>query len=148
MNEAEGFIPISQVGKASGYVVFAYSRDERRGTKSSSRNTYNYSKYNIAGYKLAAPNNVDDPHNDTYRWRCWSSIPYLNADKLGVWNTEKYIENVQNYDEYSDYYDTNCVTQLPNKDKYKDYYYGGEKINVDENCPAPPHMNLLPLIRI
>lgn len=148
LNEAEGFIPISQVGKASGYVVFAYSRDERRGTKSSSRNTYNYSKYNIAGYKLAAPNNVDDPHNDTYRWRCWSSIPYLNADKLGVWNTEKYIENVQNYDEYSDYYDTNCVTQLPNKDKYKDYYYGGEKINVDENCPAPPHMNLLPLIRI
>ena len=142
LNEAEGFIPISWYGKASGKVQITYSRDERNGSKSSSRNTYDDHFYNIAGYKMAAPRKTSS------KWRCLSSIPYLNPYKLGVGDIAKYIDNIKKNDETVDYYDINCVTQLPTEDKLKNYKFGGNIVQVDESCPTPAHMNLLPLIRI
>lgn len=155
MNEAEGFVPISWFGKASGAVHLAWSRDERSGSNSSSRNTYHDYKYNVGGYKMASivgkyreeTEMVNEKETISY-WRCVSSIPYINPNKLGVGNIKDYTTNKKEYNEDTDYYDVNCVTQLPKNDTYKNYKYGGRNINVDETCPTPPYMNLLPLIRI
>lgn len=146
LNEAEGFIPISCYGKASGFMVIAHSRDERSGSKSSSRNTYQDYIYNIGGYRLTQPKGTYS--DDTSYWRCITSIAYLNPYKLGVGNISKYIENKKKNDETVDYYDINCVTQLPSQDTYRNYKFGGVNVEVDETCPEPPHMKLLPLIRI
>ena len=145
MNEAEGFIPISYVGKASGKVELAWSRDERSGSKSSSRNTYHDVKKNVASYKMGSPKDYE--HNKSY-WRCVTSIPYTNPDKLGVGDIKNYIANRKDYNENTDYYDVNCVTQLPKDSKYKTYNFGKVPVKVDETCPNPPFVNLLPLIRI
>lgn len=152
MNEAEGFIPISWFGKASGYVHLAWSRDERSGSNSSSRNTYHDYKYNVGGYKMAIPKgdyieSAEDGSPVSY-WRCMTSIAYINPNKLGVGDIANYINNKRDYNENTDYYDVNCVTQLPKNDTYKNYKYGGVNIKVDETCPTPPYINLLPLIRI
>ena len=143
MNEAEGFVPISYAGKASGYVELAWSRDERSGSKSSSRNTYHDVKKNVASYIMGGVN----PTENTY-WRCMTSIAYNNSHKLGVGDIKNYINNRKNYDENTDYYDVNCVTQLIKDEKYKKYYFGDVGIEVDESCPSPNTLNLLPLIRI
>lgn len=145
MNEAEGFIPISFVGKASGKVEIAWSRDERSGSKPASRNTYHDIKKNIASYKMGVPKEYD--HDKSY-WRCVTSIPYINADKLGVGDVKNYISNRKDYNENTDYYDVNCVTQLSKDTKYKTYNFGKVPVKVDETCPNPPYVNLLPLIRI
>lgn len=144
MNEAEGYIPISYIGKASGYITLAWSRAERSGSKAQSRNTYHDKKINIASYKMAAPKNLSD---NSY-WRCVTSIAYNNPQKLGVGDIKNYISNRENYDENTDYYDVNCVTQLQKDQKYKKYYFGGIGIEVDETTPNPAYINLLPLIRI
>lgn len=146
LNEAEGFIPISYYGKASGFMVIAHSRDERSGSKSSSRNTYQDYIYNIGGYKLTRP--LGTYNDETSFWRCLTSIAYLNPNKLGVGDIKKYIDNKKKNDETVNYYDINCVTQLPSQDTYRNYKFGGVKVEVDETCPEPPHMKLLPLIRI
>ena len=144
-NEAEGYIPISYTGKAGGYIILSWSRDERRGMKSSSRNTYEDEKYNVASYIMTPCEDYDE---DKSYWRCWSSISYLNSHKLGVGDVENYIDNKQNYNEDSDYYDVHCVTQLPDEEKHKAYSFGGNDVLVNETCPTPSHMNLLPLLRI
>lgn len=153
MNEAEGFIPISWFGKASGYVHLAWSRDERRRSRPATRNMYHDFKYNVGGYKMAIPmgNYIESsaPGSTTISyWRCMTSIPYINPNKLGVGDIANYINNKRDYNENTDYYDVNCVTQLPKNDTYKNYKYGGVNIKVDETCPTPPYINLLPLIRI
>lgn len=147
MNEAEGFIPISYCGKASGRVIFGWSRSERSGWKSSSRNTYHDNKYNVASYIMCIPP-TSITVDDNSPWRCWSSISYFNPNKLGVGKVENYINNRQDFNEDTDYYDVNSVTQLPSSEKYKKYKYGGVGVIVDETCPTPAYQNLLPLIRI
>ena len=106
-NEAEGFIPISFTGKAGGRIILSWSRDERSGSKSSSRNTYEDNKYNIASYIMTPDEGYDEEKSF---WRCWSSIAYTNSAKLGVGNITNYIENKNKFDEEADYYDTNLVT--------------------------------------
>ena len=144
MNEAEGFIPISVQGKAQGQIVLSWSRSERSGCKGRSRNTYDDYKSNIAGYK-AAEKNADEVNST---WRCLTSIPYNNPYKLGVGDIKNYMDNKKNYDDEVDFYDVNCVTQMDSKAPYKQFNFGGITLNVDESCPTPNHMNLLPLIRI
>lgn len=148
MNEAEGYIPISNIGLAGGYMKIAYSRDERSGSKSSSRNTYTDEKHNIGGYKLMSPVGVTSSNENEFYWRCLSSIPYLNPNKLGVGDIKNYITNKKKNDETVDYYDINCVTQLPTHDSFTNYKYGGKTVEVDDTCPSPAHIKLLPLIRI
>lgn len=53
-----------------------------------------------------------------------------------------------NFNEETDYYDVNSVTQLPQNEKMRSYKYGGVPVTVDESCPTPTRLNLLPLIRI
>lgn len=144
-NEAEGYIPISYTGKAGGYIILSWSRDERRGMKSSSRNTYEDKKYNVASYIMTPCEDYDE---DKSYWRCWSSIAYLNSHKLGVGDIPKYLENKENFNEDTNYYDIHCVTQLPEDEKYRAYAFGGKNVLVNETCPTPPYMNLLPLLRI
>lgn len=157
LNEAEGFIPISYFGKAGGNVKIKYSRKEAYGPSGAKtkRRSYYDTYHNISGYKMSAPvkslnaDNVVQSYDDEKSfWRCFSSIPYLNPYKLGVGDIKNYIPNKLKNDETVDYYDINCVTQLPNKDEYKNYKFGGVNIQVDESCPTPAHLNLLPLIRI
>lgn len=153
MNEAEGFIPISYYGKAQGQIKLSWSRDERSGWHSSSRNTYHDYKNNVASYIMTQipGNNIkeepDEEGNVTY-WRCLTSVAYHNPYKLGVGDVKNYIENVKNYNEFSDYYDVNSVTQLPVQVKPKEYSYGDFGVELDENCPNPNVVNLLPLIRL
>ena len=106
--------------------------------------SYDEKYNNIGGYKMAS---ATYDENKSY-WRCLTSISYLNPNKLGVGKITEYIDNLQKNDETVDYYDINCVTQLPKDDKFRNYKYGGIPIPVDETCPSPAHMNLLPLIRI
>lgn len=148
MNEAEGFVPISVAGKASGYIILSYSRSERRGFNSKSRNTYDDTKKNIASYIMTPYDGNETEPNENYYWRCWSSIAYLNSKKLGVGDVSNYISNRKNYNENTDYYDVNCVTQLPKDEKYKTYKYGGVDIEVDDTAPTPPYINFLPLVRV
>ena len=149
-NEAEGFIPISKQGKASGYIHQHWTVRERRGCKGYSRNPYEYTKQNIGGYLLAAPNLVSsDPHDTNVYWRCLTSIPYTNPKKLGVCaDFETWGKTKKNYNENSEYYDINSVTQTPDYEKYKRYKFGNFPVEVDETCPTPYHMKFLPLIRI
>lgn len=146
LNEAEGFIPISFFGKAGGYTKTTYTRKEACGTSGMKTKWRSYDEryYNIGGYKMAS---ATYDENKSY-WRCLTSISYLNPNKLGVGKITEYIDNLQKNDETVDYYDINCVTQLPKDDKFRNYKYGGIPIPVDETCPSPAHMNLLPLIRI
>ena len=153
MNEAEGFIPITYYGKAQGQIKLSWSRDERSGWHSSSRNTYHDYKNNVASYIMTqiSGNNikeVSDEDGEATYWRCLTSVAYHNPYKLGVGNVKNYIENVKNYNEFSDYYDVNSVTQLPVQVKPKEYAYGGFGVELDENCPNPNTLNLLPLIRL
>ena len=155
LNEAEGFIPISYQGKAGGTVTLAWSRAERRGLKARTRNTYHDWKKNVASYIMGSMNNNAQvkAYNDTVAvgngyWRCVTSIPYVNPMKLGVGDVKNYINNRKNYNEDVDYYDVNCVTQLPKHDKNRTFSFGGVSVEIDESCPSPNYLNLLPLIRI
>lgn len=144
MNEAEGFIPITCQGKAQGQILYMYSRAERRKCNAGKRRSHDYSKNNIAGYQAAAKT----ANPDKSSWRCLTSIAYNNPYKLGVGDIKNYIKNRKDYNENVDYYDVNCVTQLETDAPLKNYQFGGFNVKVDETCPTPTYMNLLPLIRI
>mgnify|MGYP003289542929 CR=1 FL=1 len=136
LNEAEGFIPISYFGKAGGNVKIKYSRKEAYGPSGAKtkRRSYYDTYHNISGYKMAAPaesyrNGVAQSYDENLSyWRCFSSIPYTNPYKLGVGDIKNYISNKLKNDDSVDYYDINCVTQLPNNNTYKNYKYGGVNI--------------------
>jgi hypothetical protein len=91
---------------------------------------------------------VSDAEGNATYWRCLTSIAYHNPYKLGVGDVKNYIDNVKNYNEFSDYYDVNSVTQLPVQVKPKEYSYGDFGVELDENCPNPNVVNLLALIRL
>ena len=159
MNQAEGNIPISYVGNAQYVNYYAFSIKRREsGLKKKKRVTKEYTRSNIAGYKLMSPKGSND--NDSYF--CMTSIPYQNPQYLGYGDITKCKI------EFPALHEKQEIKQLDTSMMSDDELWANKSVTVDlsqmnvgntinfgkkprlikSKIPSPNFLNLIPLIKI
>lgn len=159
MNQAEGNIPISYVGNAQYTNYYAFSIKRRdSGLEKKKRVTKEYTRSNIAGYKLMSPKGSND--NDSYF--CMTSIPYQNPQYLGYGDITKCKI------EFPALHEKQEIKQLDTSLMSDDELWANKSVTVDlsqlnvgntinfnkkprlikSKIPSPNFLNLIPLIKI
>lgn len=168
LNEAEGRIPISYMGKAKYRLEEGHMIERERSWWSSTFAGDDYDtepitvyKNNIGNYTLKSIHKPDEAKDTTgWGWSCVTSLPYEFPEFLGFGDW-KAIDNKSHMKTYnneckisnpSKYYINHNVTDRWKKtqpeEKINIIKYGGVSVNSDTQSPAPAHMYLLPLIRL
>lgn len=168
LNEAEGRIPISYIGKAKYRLEEGHMIERKRSWGSSVFKGDKYDtepitvyKNNIGNYTLKSIRTPDDEKDTTgWGWSCVTSLPYEFPEFLGFGDWKK-IDNKSHTKSYnneykvsnpSKYYINHNVTdkwkKIQPEEKINIVKYGGVEVPSDTQSPAPAHMYLLPLIRL
>lgn len=159
LNESEARIPISYRGQATFKTryVYTYQRKRSWGTRvfkgdKWDTETEHFDIKDVGGYEIRSAGNLSGESNTG--WRCLTSLPHIQCDKLAC-------GNVANYWNPTSYWDNHNVTDMwkPSSTKksvdIETYGLNDDatepssiQIVMNTQSPYPSHMLFLPLIRL